>query len=166
MSPEAPVGISVRPARREDWPRMLELDRELARFEKLPPPDDAEGARLSASIFDEKKVEALVAERAGRIEGIAIYWEGLGSSFRARPFLYLEDLVVAETARSSGMGEALMVALAREGVRRGVMRIDWAVLDWNVDAIRFYRRIGAGTQQDWLRYSLSEEAMKRLAAGR
>ena len=75
---------------------------------------------------------------------MAIFWEGLGSSFRARPFLFLEDLVVAETARSGGVGEALMAALAREGVRRRVLRIDWAVLDWNVNAIRFYRRIGAG----------------------
>ncbi len=95
---------------------------------------------------------------------MAIFWEGLGSSFRARPFLFLEDLVVAETARSSGVGEALMAALAREGVRRKVMRIEWAVLDWNVHAIRFYRRLGAGPQQDWVRYALSEEAMEKLAA--
>ncbi len=145
---------------------MLELDRELAAFEKLPLPDDAEAARLGAMIFDEKKIEALVAERGGRIEGMAIFWEGLGSSFRARPFLFLEDLVVARTARSGGVGEALMVALAREGVRRKVLRIDWAVLDWNVDAMRFYRRIGAGPQRDWVRYTLPEEAMQRLAASR
>jgi len=155
--------VAVRPARREDWPRMVELDRQLATFERLPLPTDAEAARLGAMIFDEKKIEAFVAERGGRIEGMAIFWEGLGSSFRARPFLFLEDLVVDESARSAGVGEALMEALAREGVRRGAMRIEWAVLDWNVNAIRFYRRIGAGPQQDWVRYALAEQAMKRLA---
>jgi len=143
---------------------MAELDRELALFEKLPVPDEVEAARLGALIFDQKKVEALVAERDGRLEGMAIFWEGLGSSFRARPFLFLEDLVVADTARSGGVGEALMSALAREGVRRQVMRIEWAVLDWNVDAMRFYRRIGAGLQQDWVRYSLDQEAIEKLAA--
>jgi len=143
---------------------MAELDRELALFEKLPVPDEVEAARLGALIFDQKKVEALVAERDGRLEGMAIFWEGLGSSFRARPFLFLEDLVVADTARSGGVGEALMSALAREGVRRQVMRIEWAVLDWNVDAMRFYRRIGAGLQQDWVRYTLSGEALEKLAA--
>jgi len=142
---------------------MVELDRQLATFERLPLPTDAEAARLGAMIFDEKKIEAFVAERGGRIEGMAIFWEGLGSSFRARPFLFLEDLVVDESARSAGVGEALMEALAREGVRRGAMRIEWAVLDWNVNAIRFYRRIGAGPQQDWVRYALAEQAMKRLA---
>ena len=113
--------VSVRPARREDWPRMVELDRELAVFEKLPPPNAAESARLGTMLFDEKRIEALVAERDGRIEGMAIFWQSLGSSFRARPFLYLEDLVVAESARSGGVGEALMAALARQGVRRAAL---------------------------------------------
>ena len=94
---------------------------------------------------------------------MAIFWEGLGSSFRARPFLFLEDLVVDESARSGGVGEALMAALAREGVRRGAMRIEWVVLDWNVNAIRFYRRVGAGPQEDWVRYALPEDAMRKLA---
>jgi ribosomal protein S18 acetylase RimI-like enzyme len=159
----AAADVSVRRARREDWPRMVELDRQLARFEKLPEPTEAESARLGALIFDERRIEALVAERNGVVEGMAIFWEGLGSSFRARPFLFLEDLVVSESARSAGIGDALMRELAREGVRRGVMRVEWSVLDWNVNAIRFYRRIGGGPQQDWVRYELKEEAMRRLA---
>ncbi len=160
---EGGQAVRVRPARRDDWPRMVELDRELARFEKLPPPDDAEASRLGALLFDAKKIEAFVAEVSGGIEGMAIFWEGLGSSFRARPFLFLEDLVVSEVARSRGVGEALMAALAREGVARKVLRIDWFVLDWNEGAMRFYRRIGGAPAEDWVRYSLSEEAMKGLA---
>jgi GNAT superfamily N-acetyltransferase len=142
---------------------MVELDRELARFEKLPEPSDAESARLAAMLFDEARIEALVAELDGSIEGMAIFWEALGSSFRARTFLFLEDLVVAGTARSRGVGEALVAELAREGVRRKVLRIEWAVLDWNVDAIRFYRRIGAAPERDWIRYSLPRDAMEKLA---
>lgn len=142
---------------------MTELDRELARFEKLPPPSDAEAARLAAMVFDEGRIEVLVAELSGRIEGMAIFWQGLGSSFRARPFLYLEDLVVDPAARSKGVGEALMTALAREGVARGCLRLEWAVLDWNVDALRFYRRIGGAPQKDWIRYALDEAAMRRLS---
>jgi GNAT superfamily N-acetyltransferase len=143
---------------------MVELDRELAVFERLPPPSDAEAARLGAMIFDEKRIEALVAEREGRIEGMAIYWESLGSSFRARCFLFLEDLVVSQSARSGGVGEAIMAALAREGIRRGALRIEWTVLDWNENAMRFYERIG-GTplQNDWIRYALTETAMRKLA---
>jgi len=142
---------------------MAELDRQLARFEKLPEPSREEAARLEEMIFGAGRIEALVAERGGVVEGMAIFWESLGSSFRARPFLFLEDLVVSESARSGGVGEALVRELAREGVRRGVMRIEWSVLDWNVNAIRFYKRIGGGPQQDWIRYELKEDAMRELA---
>ncbi len=142
---------------------MVALERELARFEKLRPPGVREAARLLSWIFEEEKLEAFVAEYGGRVEGLALFWEGLGSSFRARPFLYLEDLVVSRAARGHGVGEALVRTLAREGVGRGAMRLDWAVLDWNEDAMRFYRRIGARHQTDWLRFTLEEGAMKKLA---
>ncbi len=161
-----PAPVEVRRARREDWPRMVELQRELARFERMEPPNDAEAARVGAMLFDAGKIEGLVAERDGRIEGIAIFWEGLGSSFRARPFVFLEDLVVAETARSRGVGEALMAALAREAVARRAVRIDWFVLDWNVNAMRFYGRLGGTPSTDWVRYSMDEQAMRRLAEER
>jgi GNAT superfamily N-acetyltransferase len=142
---------------------MVELYRELARFERLPPPDEAEAARLSAMIFGERRLEAFVAEAGGEIQGMAIYWWSIGSSFRARPMIFLEDLAVAASARSRGVGAALMSALAREGVARRAMRMEWAVLDWNVDAMRFYDRLGAGPRRDWVQYTLDEEAMTRLA---
>jgi GNAT superfamily N-acetyltransferase len=125
--PRVPEPV-VRRARPEDGPRIIELDRELARFERLPPPDDVEAERLLSWIFDSKKLEALVAELDGRVEGVALFYEGLGS-FRARPFLYLEDLVISEESRSRGIGEALMVALARETLARGALRLEWVILD-------------------------------------
>jgi GNAT superfamily N-acetyltransferase len=142
---------------------MVELYRELARFERLPPPDEAEAARLGAMIFDAGRLEALVAQVDGSIEGIAVFSEGIGSSFRARSMLFLEDLAVSEGVRSRGVGAALMSALAREGVARKALRLEWAVLDWNVDAMRFYRRLGAGPRRDWVQYTLDEDGMKRLA---
>ncbi len=166
-----PAPVVVRRALREDWPRIVELHRELARFEKMTPPSDAESALLAEQIFDTPadqrgraaEIEVFVAELDGRIEGIALFWEGLGSSFRARPFLFLEDLVVGAAARSRGVGEALVAAIAKEGVARNAVRVDWFVLDWNVNAMRFYHRLGAGPVQEWVRYCLEEEAMKKIA---
>jgi ribosomal protein S18 acetylase RimI-like enzyme len=155
-------GVRIRRAAPADGPRILELDRELARFEKLTPPDDAEGRRLLAWIFESKRLEALVAEVGGRVEGVALFYEGFGT-FRAKPFLYLEDLVVSEAARSGGVGEALMAALAREVVSRGAQRLEWSVLDWNVNAIRFYERLGARHPIEWVKYALEGEALAKLA---
>lgn len=153
---------AVRRARREDGPRIIALDRELARFEKLQPPDDEEAARLLAWVFESKTLEALVAELDGAVEGVALFYNGLGT-FRARPFLYLEDLVVSEAARSRGVGEALMAALAREAVSRNALRIEWAVLDWNARAISFYDRLGARRPHEWIKYALEGEALGSLA---
>ena len=159
MSASAPV---VRRARLQDGPRIIALDRELARFEKLRPPDDEEAARLLSWVFDSKKLEAFVAEVDGAVEGIALFYEGRGT-FRARPFLYLEDLVVSETARSRGVGEALMATLAREALSRGALRIEWAVLDWNARAMSFYDRLGARRPHEWIKYALEGEGLERAA---
>ena len=153
----------VRPARREDWPRIAELHRELAHFEKLAPPNESEAARVAAWIFDERRVEARVAELGGRVEGLAIFYEGI-NSFRALPFVFLEDLVVSAAARGKGVGEALMAEVAREAVARGAARVEWAVLDWNESALQFYRRLGGRQQTEWLRYTLDGEALKKLGA--
>ena len=155
--------VRIRRAGPGDGRRLLELDRELARFERLTPPDEEEGRRLLALLFETGRLESLVAEVEGRVEGMALFYEGYGT-FRARPFLSLEDLVVSESVRGRGVGEALMAALAREAVSRGALRIEWAVLDWNEGAIRLYERLGAVRHQEWLRYSLDEPEMKRLAA--
>ncbi|MGH9367531.1 MAG: GNAT family N-acetyltransferase [Thermoanaerobaculia bacterium] len=155
--------VRIRRAEPADGPRILELDRELARFEKLTPPDDAEGGRLLAWIFESGKLEALVAEVDGRVEGIALFYETPSSTFRGRPFLYLEDLVVTHAARSRGVGEALMAALAREVVARGALRLELSVLDWNVHAIRFYERLGARHPTEWVKYALEGEDLARLA---
>ena len=114
-------------------------------------------------IFGSKRLEALVAVLDGRVEGIALFYEGLGS-FRAKPFLYLEDLVVSDAARSRGVGEALMAALAREVIARGALRLEWAVLDWNVRAMRFYERLGARRPTTWIRYALEGEELERVAS--
>lgn len=156
--------MTVRRAVRDDGARIVELDRELATFEKLRPPDDEEAARLLSWIFDTQKLEALVAEVDGTIQGIALFYETPGSTFRARPFLYLEDLVVSESARSRGVGEALMAALAEQALARNAWRVQWAVLDWNERAIQFYHRIGA-KPDDWLHYGLGEAEIRKLAGG-
>ena len=152
----------VRRAAPEDGPRILELDRELAQFEKLTPPDEQEGRRLLSWIFEERRLEALVAEVEGAIVGMALFYEGLGT-FRAKPFLYLEDLVVSGATRSRRVGEALMAALAREVVVRGSLRLEWSVLDWNARAISFYERLGARHTTEWVKYSLEGEELERLA---
>jgi GNAT superfamily N-acetyltransferase len=86
------------------------------------------------------------------------------STWTGRPSLYLEDLFVDDEARGQGVARALMMRLAQEAKARDCARMDWAVLDWNVDAMAFYERIGARRQTGWEPWRLHGEALDALAA--
>jgi len=156
--------IRVRAADASDGPEILRLERELAEFERLDGPSSEEGERLLSWIFAEKRFHALVAERGGKIVGIALYFF-YPTSFRARLGLYLEDLVISEAARAGGVGRALMGELARIAEREDCVRVEWAVLDWNERALAFYRRLGGRQHREWLRFSLEPAEIRALARG-
>ena len=72
---------------------------------------------------------------------------------------------MSEDARGSGLGRALLVALARIVEHRGWRRLEWAVLRWNAPSIEFYDAIGGRPLDDWLTYRLHDEALRTLADG-
>ena len=106
--------------------------------------------------------ETLICRRGGRPIGFALYFFTY-STFLARPTLYLEDLFVLPEERGRGAGQALLRALARIAVRRRCGRMEWAVLDWNRPAIRFYQRLGAELRRDWILTRLTGTPLARLA---
>ncbi len=107
--------------------------------------------------------EAVLAERAGRAVGFALYFFTF-STFRGRPTLYLEDLFVFPEERGNGAGRALLRELARIAARRGCGRMEWAVLDWNTPSIRFYRKLGAKLRKEWILTRLTGAPLRALAA--
>ncbi len=154
--------MQLRRAREADLPAIAALIRELADFERMegPPPDAA--ARLREDAFGARpRVELLVAELEGKVVAYAAFFETY-STFRAKPVLYLEDLFVTKAARRRGVARALVAALAREAVARGCARLAWVVLDWNVEAQRFYEALGAA-RQPWFPYELGGAALEKLA---
>ena len=85
------------------------------------------------------------------------------STFLGRPGLYLEDLFVRPEFRGRGYGRALLIHLARLAVERGCGRFEWAVLDWNEQAIGFYRALGATVLSDWRITRVTGDALAALA---
>jgi GNAT superfamily N-acetyltransferase len=106
--------------------------------------------------------ETLICRRAGRPVGFALYFFTY-STFLARPSLYLEDLFVLPEERGTGAGQALLRALARIALGRGCGRMEWAVLDWNRPAIRFYQRLGARLRKEWILTRLTGAPLRKLA---
>jgi GNAT superfamily N-acetyltransferase len=161
MSQRAP-SFELRPARPQDLPAIVGLIRELAEFEHLTHLMQATPESLGPHLFGPRPVaEALVAEAEGAVVAFALFFTNF-STFLAKPGLYLEDLYVQPAWRGRGVGKALLQALAALAVARGCGRFEWSVLDWNVNAIRFYESMGATVMPDWRICRLTGEDLERL----
>lgn len=154
---------TIRAAGRDDAPLLLELIRGLARFEKLEHEVEATAERLAGEVgVPDAIAHAIIAELDGEPAGFALYFFNF-STFLGRRGLYLEDLFVLPALRSHGIGRALLVELARIAQARGCGRLEWSVLDWNVDAQRFYASIGAVPMDEWTVWRMDRKAIADLA---
>jgi GNAT superfamily N-acetyltransferase len=159
----------IRRALPPDAPSLHALIRELAAYEKLAHEVVCTVEALTDSLFggDRPAAEALVAEEeeeeGERIVGFALFFQNY-STFLGRSGLYLEDLFVLPSHRRKGYGKDLLRALARLAVERKLGRFEWAVLDWNEPAKRFYESLGAREMSDWRIYRVTGDALVRLAA--
>ena len=141
--------VTIRPAAAGDVPRILQLIRELAEYERSLDQVTATEDGLRAALFAaQPAVFAHVAVAAGTVVGFALWFLNF-STWLGRPGIYLEDLYVTPAMRGRGLGKALLAELAAICVRRGYGRLEWWVLDWNAPAIGFYRSIGAEPMSEW-----------------
>ena len=155
--------VTIRNADARDVPRMLELVRELALFERAPNEVTVTEEHMRKAGFGDDPVwVGWVAEVDGRIQGMAVCYERY-STWKGRR-LYLEDIIVTGSARGQGLGEKLFLECVRYAVVKGYNGMLWQVLDWNSDAIRFYDRFGASFSGEWLNGSLEREQLINLVA--
>lgn len=155
----------IRPGTVRDVPTILSLIRGLAKYERLTRQVRATAARLRRDGFGRRRYfETLISSRDGRPVGFALYFFTY-STFACRPTLYIEDIFVVPEERGKGIGKALLVALARVAAQKDCARMEWAVLDWNAPAIKFYGKLGAKLRKEWILTRLSGPALRRLARG-
>src|SRR6476646_606780 len=155
--------FKIRPARLEDVPIILQLIHDLATYERAPDEVTATEERLVDILFGEKPAaEVLLAFEEESPVGFAVYFYNF-STWLARPGLYLEDLFVKPERRGKGYGRALLVELAKIARDRGCGRMEWAVLNWNEQAIKFYRALGAQPMDEWTVFRLTRDEIARLA---
>jgi ribosomal protein S18 acetylase RimI-like enzyme len=158
----AGMEIVIRKAEARDVPRMLELVRELALFERAPEEVTVSLDHMRDAGFGSEPVwVGWVAEQDGTIVGMAVCYERY-STWKGRR-LYLEDIIVTEGARGQRIGERLFRQCAAYAVEKDYSGMLWQVLDWNTDAIRFYERFGAAMDPQWVNGSLGSEQLKKIA---
>lgn len=150
--------MKIRKGQKEDMTGVLELIQELAVFEKEPDAvlitvDDL----IRDGFGDNPLFHVFVAEIEDKIVGIALYYYRY-STWKGKT-IHLEDLVIKENMRGTGLGYALYSEIIKQGQKDKVRRIEWAVLDWNTPAITFYENSGAKVFDEWRVAQMDEDAI-------
>ncbi|HUM96543.1 MAG TPA: GNAT family N-acetyltransferase [Chitinophagaceae bacterium] len=145
--------MNIRIAVKKDCTRLLELVKELAVYEKAPDEVTVSLAHFEESGFGNNPVWwAFVVETEDGIQGFALYYIRY-STWKGQA-MYLEDIIVTETARGKGIGKILFDRLIVEAKEKGFNRIIWQVLEWNEPAINFYKKYNAEFDSEWLNGSI------------
>ncbi|MGH0036569.1 MAG: N-acetyltransferase family protein [Myxococcota bacterium] len=154
----------IRFAQPDDAPLIHRFIRALAEYEREP--DAVEVGEDALRLQMERETppfECLLAESRGAAVGFALFFQSY-STWKGRSGIYLEDLFVDPGRRGEGHGLALLGRLAELALERDCARLEWAVLDWNEPAIRFYRSLGSQPLDEWTTHRLTGDALVRLAA--
>jgi len=151
--------FDIRKARTEDMGQVLQLIQELAAFEKEANAVEVTVDDLVKDGFgSEQLFQCFVADTVNGVGGMALVYPRY-STWKG-PVIHLEDLIVTEKMRGTGLGSALLSAVVKYGSDLGVKRISWEVIDWNEPAIAFYEKKGARVMRDWDVVQLDEQGMK------
>lgn len=156
------MSVLIQSVSRKDGKAFLSLIDALADFEKLKRPTLSARKRLLNDLFGKRKrFAAVLAVVEKKAVGYAIFFETY-SSFRALPTFYLEDIFILPDYRSMGIGKKLFRYCIQQAKHSGCGKMEWVVLDWNMNAIRFYERIGAQRLREWLPYRIDRENFSRI----
>lgn len=158
----------IREGRKEDLPAVLNLVKELAKYENAQDEVIVTVEQLEHDGFGyEPLFHFLVAEKGEQLIGLSFYYYRY-STWKGKR-LYLEDIVVTESERGKGIGKELFKNTIRKATASGCTGMMWQVLGWNAPAINFYKKhIGAHLDDEWINCHLMgtaemENALKSLA---
>ena len=143
------MNISIRKAKKEDCVRILELVKELAKYERAAKEVTVTLEHFTESGFDKNPVWwAFVAEVDGVIQGFALFYIRFSTWKGQR--MYLEDLYVTDEMRGKGLGKLLFDQLIEEAKERKLNGLMWQVLEWNESAINFYKKYNPLFDSEWV----------------
>jgi len=157
------MNILVRESIPKDMPQVLDLIKDLAVFEKEANAVEVTVETLINEGFGKDPLfTCFVAEVENKIVGMALVYYRF-STWKGRT-IHLEDLIVKEKMRGTGIGKELYSKVITYAYEKKVKRIEWAVLDWNVGAIKFYERSGAKVMKNWYITHMEESGIKNYIA--
>ena len=153
--------IKIRKGKKSDIPFVLDLIKELAKYENALDKVSIGVKELENDGFGNKPLfYFLIAEINSNIVGMAFYYIKY-STWKGK-CLFLEDFIVTKKFRRKGIGEKLFKEIIRTAKKLEMNRVMWQVLDWNTPAINFYKKYNASISNDWLDGRLTKEQIKKI----
>ncbi|ADF50824.1 GNAT family N-acetyltransferase [Zunongwangia profunda] len=149
----------IREAKREDMPKVLELIMELAKHENAEDQVEISVKDLETEGFNNGNFKCFVADVDGKLAGMALVYFRF-STWKGRT-VHLEDLIVTESMRGTGLGGALYNQVVKYGYEHGVKRVEWVVSEGNKNAIEFYENTGADIKKNWYTVHMNENVIKK-----
>ncbi|MGY0407662.1 MAG: N-acetyltransferase family protein [Polaribacter sp.] len=150
------MNFIVRKGTQKDVQSVFNLITELAIFEKEPNAVEITAEDLLKDGFSEHpKFTFFVAQENNIIIGLALIYERY-STWKG-PIIHLEDLIVTQSKRKFGVGKALYTAVLKYAHSVGSKRVSWEVLNWNTNAINFYKSTGATLLDNWSVVHINKE---------
>ncbi len=151
--------LKIRKGKSQDVLKILQLIKELATFEKEPEAVVIDENYLIEFGFSENpSFFTYVAEYNGEIVGMALFYYRF-STWKGQT-IHLEDLIVKQSKRNLGIGKALYNEVLKFAAEKKVKRVEWVVLNWNTNAIKFYQKTGAKVLSDWRTVQMDEKGLK------
>ncbi len=155
------MSFTIREGQKKDVQAVLNLINELALFEKEPDAVEITVEDLVNDGFSEQpKFKLFVAEEETKIIGIALFYERY-STWKGKT-IHLEDLIVTKKRQKIGAGKALYTAVLKYAYEHNFNRVAWEVIDWNTNAINFYKSTGATYLNDWSVVQMSKENLTKF----
>lgn len=154
------MNSTLRFATADDMPQILAMVKELASFEKASHEVTVTVDDFITDSFEHNLFKTIVAEVNREIVGIALYYPRY-STWKGRT-IHLEDFIVKEKFRGSGIGRKLFDAVVNEANKFNAKRLEWCVLDWNEPARKFYKKLGAELDSEWELGKLRENQIKNF----
>jgi|TARA_A100001518_G_C1217126_1_gene60197 hypothetical protein len=155
------MNINVRESQPEDMPQVLELIKELAHFEEEPNAVIIDAEQLKKDGFGKQPLfKCFVAEVDDKIQGMALIYFRY-STWKGKT-VHLEDLMVRDRFRGKGLGIALYKKVMTYALEQNVKRVEWVVIDWNKNAIEFYKNTGANVMPEWNTVQFDETSIKNF----
>jgi GNAT superfamily N-acetyltransferase len=152
------IKYSIRKAESNDFPQILQLIKDLAKFENAPEQviNSVEKMEKQKDLFD----CFVVIKDENEIIGMALYFFAyftwVGKS------LYLDDLYVKPEYRGNGIGQELLQKIFEVAKLEQCSRLRWQVLNWNIDAIKLYKKAGATIDNEWSNCDFSHEQILKF----